>query len=111
MKVVLIIICALMVATCVYADSTNDGKFDNIVDKPILELLEHEHEYSTDKSHTPTGVGANIPLWKAEKFDVDAEVRIDTANGEQEYYAVVKPKMSKGLFQIVGDFFKGLGKE
>ena len=60
------------------------------------------------------GVGADIPLWKNDKFDIDQETRLDlngyggVDEGDWATYTVVKPKMEKGVLQVIGDFFANL---
>jgi len=67
-----------------------------------------------DDPRAQIGVGADIPLWKNEKFDIDQETRLDlngyggVDEGDFATYTVVKPKMEKGILQTIGDFFANL---
>jgi hypothetical protein len=54
-------------------------------------------------------------LWVHEKFTIDQESRLNLNGygtiadaGNYSTYTVFKPKMDKGVLQIVGDFFAGL---
>lgn len=68
----------------------------------------------TEEDKMEIGVGTDVKLWEHEKFVVDQETRLDLNSGEVfdegnvSTYTVFKPKMEKGLLQVIGDFFAGL---
>ena len=63
-----------------------------------------------DDKKAAIGVGTDIKLWEHEKFTVDQESRLNLNGygsiideGNYSTYTVFKPKMKKGLLQIIGD--------
>ena len=72
--------------------------------------------HPTKKDKMEVGIGADIKLWDHEKFIIDQETKVDMNAGDDwgfdradvGTYTVIKPKMEKGLFQIVGDWVSGL---
>ncbi len=64
---------------------------------------------STEKKvRTPQVLEGKVPLWKAKKFDINAKVGYDIANGKDYYMIQAEAKLEKGACQYVGDFAKGL---
>jgi hypothetical protein len=68
-----------------------------------------------DDAKSEIGVGVDTKLWVHEKFTIDQESRLNLNGygtiadaGNYSTYTVFKPKMDKGVLQIVGDFFAGL---
>jgi hypothetical protein len=72
-------------------------------------------EADVDDLRMEIGVGTDIKLWEHEKFTIDQESRIDLNGygsiideGNYSTYTVFKPKMEKGLLQVVGDWISNL---
>jgi hypothetical protein len=67
-----------------------------------------------DDPKAEIGVGTDVKLWEHEKFTIDQETRLDLNGygsideGDWATYTVMKPKMEKGLLQVIGDFLSGL---
>lgn len=63
--------------------------------------------------NNPVGWGSDIPLIITDKWDVDAEIRTDTQNKndngdwETSIFVVSKPKWEKGLLQHIWGFLFG----
>jgi len=79
---------------------------DSFLGSILNECIE---EKDVDDVKAEIGIGADIKLWEHEKFTIDQETRLDLngyggiEEGDWATYTVVKPKMEKGLFQIIGD--------
>lgn len=68
-----------------------------------------------DDAKAEIGVGVDTTLWVHEKFTIDQESRLNlngygtiVDEGNYSTYTVFKPKMEKGLLQVIGDFFSNL---
>ena len=67
-----------------------------------------------DDPKAEIGIGTDIKLWEHENFTVDQETRLDLNGygsideGDLATYTVFKPKLEKGLLQVIGDFISGL---
>ena len=110
--IILVLVAAVGIVGCANAKEAEARGGGNPCESFLGSVLNDCVEHPKEKDTWIYGVGADLPLWKAEKLIVDQETRLDLNDGVNSdgisTYTVFKPQMEKGLFQIVGDFFSGL---